>query len=399
MKASTSGELFQSSSFKELALRYAIQTIVNTPQSDYYFSKFEILRQPELLFEVAEAMVGSLGSDVSRICALAASGVPIATAISLISKLPLMFFYRAGYAKSDRASIKYRFMPNANFSGSIALVDSHIRTGYTGALAVDELNNNAFDISQIMVPYVFDNCVINGHIRDIVYVCLDKYSSSSSQLAAAIDIPLVELDQSIAGETSTFWNIPETYSSHNSYFEKLKPGIRAKVIGLLSRKSFNHLVEPLADTNSARYNPPTAKYGFDDWSLFLEPQSIERLAIDIGTKLNIEDYDYLLGVDHLGLATAIAVAFYNREKFSGSIIAHLRRPKLLPNNPSLENKRVLPIQLRFENSLLQFDVFRRVQSLGGHIDKYVTIFQPNRNLYFGAFDKITKDGVQCLYLN
>ncbi len=59
--------------------------------SDEYFDKYLFESDPELLREIAQALVGLLPDEVEAVAGLELGGVPLATVVSQLSGLPALF--------------------------------------------------------------------------------------------------------------------------------------------------------------------------------------------------------------------------------------------------------------------------------------------------------------------
>lgn len=127
-----------------------------------------------------------------------------------------------------------------------------------------------------------------------------------------------------------------------------------------------------------------AKY-FDNsdegiWKFFWEPSILDDLFSANSFGLDLADYDYLIGVGHLGTALAITLAYYNRESFSGSILSNLGGLGLLPSPRMLNGKRALPIQMRLRTGLYLVDTYLDVTSAGGIITDALVLFPPPKDM-------------------
>jgi orotate phosphoribosyltransferase len=63
--------------------------------SDEYFDKYSFEADPDLLREIAEGLVRLLDSETEAVAGLELGGVPLATAVSLITGLPVLFVRKA----------------------------------------------------------------------------------------------------------------------------------------------------------------------------------------------------------------------------------------------------------------------------------------------------------------
>jgi orotate phosphoribosyltransferase len=59
--------------------------------SDEYFDKYQLECRPELLESIAAEMVGSIPKDTELLAGLEMGGIPVATALSLKTRIPVIF--------------------------------------------------------------------------------------------------------------------------------------------------------------------------------------------------------------------------------------------------------------------------------------------------------------------
>ena len=76
---------------RERCLLYGQFKLRSGKISDRYFDKYRFESEPELLREVARRMAALLPEGVQRLAGLEMGGIPLATAVSLETGLPVMF--------------------------------------------------------------------------------------------------------------------------------------------------------------------------------------------------------------------------------------------------------------------------------------------------------------------
>jgi orotate phosphoribosyltransferase len=79
----------------EIALRRGEFKLRSGQISNVYFDKYQFEAQPALLREIAKALVSLLPGDTEVLAGLELGGVPIATALSLETGLPVAFVRKA----------------------------------------------------------------------------------------------------------------------------------------------------------------------------------------------------------------------------------------------------------------------------------------------------------------
>ena len=66
-------------------------TLRSQQRTTEYFDKYLFEAQPKLLFEIARQLVGVIPENIDTLAGLEMGGIPIATALSLQTGIPLVF--------------------------------------------------------------------------------------------------------------------------------------------------------------------------------------------------------------------------------------------------------------------------------------------------------------------
>jgi orotate phosphoribosyltransferase len=127
-----------------------------------YFDKYRFEAQPALLAEVAEAMAAMLPTDTEVLAGLELGGVPIATAISLRTGLPVVFV-----RKEAKAYGTAQLAEGAEISGKrVTVIEDVITTGGQVVISTADLRSL-------------------GAIVDHVLCVIDRSPDHAASLAAA----------------------------------------------------------------------------------------------------------------------------------------------------------------------------------------------------------------------
>ena len=127
-----------------------------------YFDKYRFEAQPALLAEVAEAMAAMLPTDTEVLAGLELGGVPIATAISLRTGLPVVFV-----RKEAKAYGTAQLAEGAEISGKrVTVIEDVITTGGQVVISTADLRSL-------------------GAIVDHVLCVIDRSPDQAASLAAA----------------------------------------------------------------------------------------------------------------------------------------------------------------------------------------------------------------------
>lgn len=379
MRALTGGHVFHDLSSEDLVVRYIASSIIRSPDGRYFLSKLEVLSDPLLLFELSARLADRLRDDIAAICALASSGMAVGVCTALVARLPLTFFHRAGFPRPESHGLGSRFRPDRPIDAKVALVDSHEYSRYTSALCHDELEEyNSINVAQALVPYSFDAFVDPNNSRDdVTYTSLRRFSDAINEVAQLKgDFTPAELTSYIDKPLSSFWMYPPYDRVPESYLEFSVPGIGRRPQWFLGRGtdlSIVRRVSPELEKLCSWINPSDEGI----WEFFFQPSFVREFAMIAGSVLNIEDFDHLVGVGHLGTATAIALAYYNQDRFKGTIISCLGEYGLIPRPVTLQGAKVLLLEMRVQTGVYAVDVYERLSRLGAQVPKYVSIFRPS----------------------
>jgi hypothetical protein len=112
------------------------------------------------------------------------------------------------------------------------------------------------------------------------------------------------------------------------------------------------------------------------WEFFLNPNFLNEFSILAGDALHLEQYNHLFGVGHMGTALAIVLAYYNRNRFKGTIISSLGEYGLIPRSANLKNTKVLPIEMRVITGSYAVDAYLHLRNFGAEVTEYVSVFYP-----------------------
>jgi len=395
MRASIGGPVFHDLSSEDLVIRYIASSIVRS-KGAHHFSKLEVLSDLPLLFALSARLADRLRNDVTAICLLASSGMAVGIATALVAKVPLTFFHRAGFPKPEARGLGSRFRPDRRFSAKVAILDSHERSRYTSALCIQELKRyESLQPVQVVVPFSFDTLIdpLNTH-QEIDYTIILNFSNAVHDIVQfRDDLTAEDLISLVENPRSSLWKYPPNDDSEQGYSEFNVPGIMQRPRWFLGRGTNMAMVKPISAelANLCMHINPS-----DDgiWDFFLDPAFLRQFALQAGSVLGLEDYDHIVGVGHLGTAVAIALAYYNQDRFRGTIITHLGDYGLIPYPKNLENKRVLPIEMRLKTGAYAVDVFTRLTGLGAEVRKYVSVFSPLKPL--GVFELSRQTSIRHL---
>ncbi|MBC7457994.1 MAG: orotate phosphoribosyltransferase [Bdellovibrionaceae bacterium] len=120
-------------------------------RSAEYFDKYRLESNPELLFQIALKMKNLIPSDTQVLAGLEMGGIPIATALSLLTGLPICFVRKA--AKEYGTC---QFAEGAEIKDKkICIIEDVITSGGQVILSTDDLRaSGAGEVNSVL-------CIIN----------------------------------------------------------------------------------------------------------------------------------------------------------------------------------------------------------------------------------------------
>lgn len=128
--------------------------------SNEYFDKYQFESRPELLSGIAKAMAPLIPSETQYLGALEMGGIPVATALSLTTGIPVVFV-----RKTAKAYGTCKFAEGPDIKGAkITLVEDVITTGGQVATSCQDLRSLGAAVNDIVL------CVIDrshGQARKI----------------------------------------------------------------------------------------------------------------------------------------------------------------------------------------------------------------------------------------
>lgn len=108
-----------------------------------YFDKYQFESDPELLAAVADAMVDLVPGDTDLLAGLELGGVPVATALSLASGIPLVFV-----RKTAKAYGTAKLAEGPDIEGKrLLIVEDVITTGGQVILSTDQLRERGASVT------------------------------------------------------------------------------------------------------------------------------------------------------------------------------------------------------------------------------------------------------------
>lgn len=119
-------------------------------RSTEYFDKYRLEAHPELLFHIAFKMKNLIPADTQVLAGLEMGGIPIATALSLLTGLPICFV-----RKEAKEYGTCQFAEGADIKGKkVCIIEDVITSGGQVILSTDDLRGTGAEVNSVL-------CIIN----------------------------------------------------------------------------------------------------------------------------------------------------------------------------------------------------------------------------------------------
>lgn len=376
MKISDRIELFQELQFKKILEDYIKATTVVADQN-IAFSKLGILANPSVLYEISFSLANLVPNTTDYICALAPSGIPLGVSVSQQLKKPLIFYNPQGW---ERQGSSKNILPEPPTQKHYTLIDAHYRTGRSSFWCEGYISSRFNGVtSAICTPVVFDTCnVISSNTKIRAFANAEVASGTMYRLYGLSENMIAT---QIKNLESHFWSYPPSLDFDLNEYRASNPtakwieyakGARGNIFRKYPDIKIIPETKDLIDPYLKGSNMSIGEFA---WHLFTIPQLLQEICKIAGAKLNIEEFDYLLGVGHLGMSLAIALGYYNRDRFQGQILTWLGEYGLLPSSSDLDKKRILFITTRVQFGTYLMDALLDVEKHNGKVLEVVTVFR------------------------
>lgn len=114
--------------------------------SNEYFDKYQFESNPRLLGEIAKHMSGFIPKNTDYLGALEMGGIPIATALSLETGIPVVFVRKAA---KEYGTCKFAEGPNIK-GKRLTLIEDVITTGGQVAISCEDLRRDGAIIENVL---------------------------------------------------------------------------------------------------------------------------------------------------------------------------------------------------------------------------------------------------------
>ena len=114
--------------------------------SNVYFDKYQFEARPEILEHIAEQMIPLLPKGIDLLGALEMGGIPIATAISLKTKIPVVFLRKEA---KDYGTCKFAEGPSIK-GKKICLIEDVITTGGQVVITTEMIRKDGAFVDDVL---------------------------------------------------------------------------------------------------------------------------------------------------------------------------------------------------------------------------------------------------------
>ena len=279
-------------------------------------NEFALLRKiaDKLSKEVQSKIVTS---ELTGICTLARSGIPLGVLLSLSLKKPLHFYFREPLRFEDQDKHMYHLYPPVNSGSNYLLVDSHIVTSYTSSSASEYIKSKGANIVGLAVAYSFDDTIFSDNTkREFPIITLGSVTENN----AFISKLLGNIDAQMLFSILKQRPVQQKYYPDSPYVPTRLLRAWALSYGLMSRiknGSNPFQVKRLDNTLSYKLLNTFGSQESEIWSLFSRPGVMQEIGHSMGNFLADESIDTIFAVGFIGTIVALITAYFSN--FSGSI--------------------------------------------------------------------------------
>jgi len=382
-----------------MPLRDYIKTLIVQHNGEPVFSKLNILSNVEVLCKIGDTIGESISDSSNGLCILATSGIPVGIVASLYKNKPIYFFHRKGW---QRKGVPIYVLPSPPPNLEINLIDSHVRSGLTSRAAYMELTDSYQSrVSTIYAPVIFKPLIT--HRCDIQYKALSNYQDTLKILSDLLEEPEASVEARLQDVHGTFWSYPPNIQIPLDEFKSKNP--LGKLRWFKPTKSPISMVELISEETKDLIHKNIRFSDQGVWELFQASTLVKNICKIAGEKISIDQYDYLVGVQPLGMALAVALAYCNKDLFKGQIVAWLGQAGFIPRITDWENKKVLIVTVRVQVGTYLADVVSQILQQNGKVKEIMmaipdfdssTIYNRYR---LNALASLKKYGIRLLSLS
>ncbi len=280
-------------------------------------NKFPLLRKIiKRLSEEIESQVDT--SELTGICTLARSGIPLGVLLSLSLNKPLHFYFRDPLRFEDKDGHFYHLFPRIKKGGNYLLVDSHVVTLYTASSVAQYIKSKEANIVGLAVAFSFYDMNFSGKTKNIIspIITLGSAAEHSKSISKVLG----------NNDTDTLYNILKQKSKQQEYYpdSPFIPAMFRRIWALSwglasivknSRESFR--IRRLDDAFSNKLQNTFGSQESEIWSLFSYPYVMQEIGQLTNSSLAIENMDSIFAVGFIGTIVALIIAYSS--DFQGSI--------------------------------------------------------------------------------
>ena len=354
-----------SASSRRLLVERYLRKCVVTSAGRPVFAKLEVMRDLDLLAELADALAPDVDPETDAVCLLANSGLPFGVFLARKLHKPLYCYSKSGWQQRGTGQVQ-PVRPPLPAGTRIVLADSHVREAYTASKAEEELVKLDVQVKGIVVPFDFDE--------------LHRYQVQSPIIALGRMSEYRDVLQSIM-EIMGYYGSVDDYLHNADFWQyaRLEPLKSTDVFqesrslrSLLPRPQWHrprvHYISSNVRTRVDRHLP-TDPYGV--WHLFTDPSLVNDVVVATDTRLQLSRYDILIGLGTPGSLLVLNLAYGT--SFRGEVALLIPELGFAPEPREWKDKRVLLCQDTLTSSAYPLEVIEAVRQHGAHVDALLVI--------------------------
>lgn len=290
------------------------------------FDPWFILQDLNFAFKLSRELASKINEkEIDGIVVLADSGIPLGILVSQIICKPIYIYHRSSLEIDDMPG-SYFVFPQPPEGSRVCLIDSHITTGFTGCACTDYLiTNNKVSPQNLFVPISFWNIPLQGisrYSRDCLkHTFLGDARHYENQLLSLFGVESINDVVSIINERRKE-KFQHSTKDVSGYIEPIGKRIEFFLLSQVSKKrnpfKFKYFNENLSQYLQSSFSSKESEI----WGFFTKPELVKYVCKLVGEKIDLSQYETIIGTGLLGTFFALCLACHNN--YSGTILSTYR---------------------------------------------------------------------------
>lgn len=347
-------------------------SFINKPEG-IRFSKTELSKYPELLYEAVNKVNEELKVKSGRLIVLATSGIPFGTILSQSLQVPAHFYRRHGWTVTEGAKENiYNILPSLPAHSRVSLIDSHSRRRKTARTCYEIIKNTKRGIAVEEIITLFGLDHFGDSIQKLSFqehslISLSQYGGYLANLLSSRK-PEEFLAEELK-QDSMVWKEP---------WHPIKPST-TRNLAARTKNIFDNPSEyplPAIVPSSLNTLSPNLSNFKDDkkvWNVFSYPHILNKIGQIISDYGILNDFDAIVGCQAIGSILSWILAYH--ANYKKPVLSCYDSTKLVPLPDNIiQDKKVLLIQGRIITGFDTEGVLNRIEKSGGRCKNVLSLF-------------------------